>query len=144
MRNPQDPFGGADPLTDKLVGNAFKYVKYLSDYVKEIRYVALNMEHIYRASRNLYTNILQVAELTALDADYMIDLPEGVTPSIIINSSVIVVTTDDEVYGASEANFTWVITGGQLVVTVPADAPAALIGGEIRWLLNWQSPVQIG
>lgn len=144
MRSSQDPLGGADPLTDKLIGNAYQAVKYVSRYVKEIRYLALNMEHIYRISRSMYQNILQVTTLTALGADYAIDLPEGVTPALIINSSVIVKTTAGDIYGPSVENFSWVITGDQLVVTVPPDAPVGLVGGEIRWLLNWQSPVQIG
>ena len=144
MRGSQDPFGGADPLVDKLIGNAYEYVKYVARYVKEIRYVALNMEHIYRVSRNMYHNVLQVATLTSLGSSYEIALPAGVTPLMIINSSVIVKTTDNKIYGASPANFSWVIADGKLTVTVPGDAPAALVGGQIRWLLNWQSPVVIG
>lgn len=144
MRNSQDPFGGVDPLVDKLIGNAFQYVKYVAQYVKEIRYVALNMEHVYRVSRNMYHNYLQVKTLTALGSSYDILLPEGVTPAMVINSTVIVKTTDNKIYGASPANFSWVISGGKLTVTVPGDAPAALVGGEIRWLLNWQSPLVIG
>jgi hypothetical protein len=45
-RNPHDPFGGADTFVDKMIGNAYEVVKFVARYVKEIRYVALNMEHV--------------------------------------------------------------------------------------------------
>ena len=34
------------------------------------------------------------------------------------------------------------VVGG--VETVPLAAPVDIHGADIRWLLNWQSPVQLG
>lgn len=143
-RPAQDPFGGTTPLVDRLIGNAFEVVKYVAQYVKEIRYVAFNMEHVYNVSRNLYEHIFLVQPIIALDSVVEIDLPVDVTPAMIINSSVNVLTAAGAIYGPSATTFTWIITGGKLVVTIPVDAPPAFVGADIRWLINWQSPIVTG
>lgn len=143
-RNSHDPFGGADTFVDKMIGNAYEVVKFVARYVKEIRYVAFNMEHIYRVSQNIYENILLTQPINALGATFEIALPVGVTPSMVINSSVTVQTVAGIIYGPSADTFSWIIEDGKLKVTVPLGAPAGMVGANIRWLLNWQSPVQIG
>lgn len=143
-RNSHDPFGGADTFVDKMIGNAYEVVKFVARYVKEIRYVAFNMEHIYRVSQNIYENILLTQPINALGTTFEIALPEGVTPSMVINSSVTVQTTAGTIYGPSADTFSWIIEDNKLKVTVPLGAPAGMVGANIRWLLNWQSPVQIG
>lgn len=50
MRTPFNPYGGANPLIDKMIGNAYDIVKYVAKYLKEIRYVAENMEYVYVAA----------------------------------------------------------------------------------------------
>lgn len=143
-RNSHDPFGGADTFVDKMIGNAYEVVKFVARYVKEIRYVAFNMEHIYRVSQNIYENILLTQPINALGTTFEIALPEGVTPSMVINSSVTVQTTAGTIYGPSADTFSWIIENNKLKVTVPLGAPAGMVGADIRWLLNWQSPVQMG
>lgn len=143
MRNPLDGKGGADSLVDTLIGNAYEVVAYVAYYVKEIRYVAFNMEHVFRVSKNMYEHQLKEIEITALDTVYEIDLPTGLTVDMILNSSVNVITTDSKVYGPSADTFTWLITGGKLTVTVPPGAPGTFVGGTLRWLINWQSPVVV-
>lgn len=143
MRNPLDALAGTNPLVDSLIGNAYEVVKYIAYYVKEIRYVAFNMEHVYAVSQNMYQNQFKVLGITALNATYYIDLPVGLEMSMILNSSVNVLTTDNKLYGPSADTFSWVIANGKLTVTVPAGAPSTFVNGEIRWLLNWQSPVTI-
>lgn len=143
-RNPQDALGGADSFVDKMIGNAYEVVKYVARYVKEIRYVAFNMEHVYRVSQNLYENVLLKQSINALGTTFEIPLPTGVTPLMVINSSVTVQTIDGTIYGPADNTFSWIIQDGKLKVTVPVDAPAGMVGADIRWLLNWQSPVQIG
>ncbi len=143
-RNPHDPFGGADTFVDKMIGNAYEVVKFVARHVKEIRYVAFNMEHIYRVSQNIYENILLTKPINALGATFEIDLPEGVIPLMVINSSVTVQTIAGTIYGPSADTFSWIIEDNKLKVTVSLSAPAGMVGANIRWLLNWQSPVQIG
>lgn len=143
-RNSHDPFGGADTFVDKMIGNAYEVVKFVARYVNEIRYVAFNMEYIYRVSQNIYENILLTQPINALGATFEINLPEGITPLMVINSSVTVQTTAGTIYGPSADTFSWIIEDGKLRVTVPLGAPAGMVGADIRWLLNWQSPVQIG
>lgn len=50
MRNSMNPYGGVNPLIDKMIGNAYDIVKYVAKYLKEIRYVAENMEYVYVAA----------------------------------------------------------------------------------------------
>ena len=142
MQSPFNPKAGNNSVVDALIGNAYEVVKYVAYYVKEIRYVAFNMEHVYRVSQNMYSNVLKTLDITA-KTTYTIDLPEGVTAPMIIGTSVHILTADGEIYGASEQNFSWVITGGQLSVTIPGTAPDALVGGQLSWLINWQSPVVV-
>lgn len=143
-RNPHDPFGGADTFVEKMIGNAYEVVKFVARYVKEIRYVAFNMEHIYRVSQNIYKNVLLKQSINTLGTTFEINLPEGVTPLMVINSSVTVQTIAGTIYGPSADTFSWIIEDGKLKVTVPVDAPAGMVGADIRWLLNWESPVQTG
>lgn len=143
MQNPLNGLAGTNPLVDSLIGNAYEVVKYVAYYVKEIRYVALNMATIYRVSQAMYENQFKVLAITALDATYEIDLPEGVTAGMVIGTSVTVLTAAGEIYGSSDTTFTWTISDGKLVVVVPAGAPGSFVGADIRWLINWQSPVQI-
>lgn len=42
-----DPYGGVNPLIDKMIGNAYDIVKYVARYLKEIRYLAENMELVH-------------------------------------------------------------------------------------------------
>lgn len=49
MRPTFDPYGGVNPIIDKMIGNAFDIVKYVARYLKEIRYVAENMELVHEA-----------------------------------------------------------------------------------------------
>lgn len=143
MQNPFNPKAGNNSVVDALIGNAYEVVKYVAYYVKEIQYVAYNMEHVYRVSQNMYQNVFKTLPITAVDTTYEIDLPEGVTAPMIIGTSVTVLTADGVIYGPSESTFTWTITGGKLTVVVPPDAPEAMVGADIRWLINWQSPVVV-
>lgn len=49
MRTPHNPYGGVNPLIDKMIGNAYDVVKYVASHLKAIRYVAENMGQIYDA-----------------------------------------------------------------------------------------------
>lgn len=52
-----DPYGGVNPLIDKMIGNAFDIVKYVARHLREIRYLAENMElvHIVANMNRKYT-----------------------------------------------------------------------------------------
>lgn len=91
----------------------------------------------------MYENIFLVAPITALGVHIEIPLPTGISPAMIINSSVTVLTLNGEIYPAGPNKFTWVISNKKLKVSVPFTAPASFVGSNIRWLLNWQSPVQV-
>lgn len=50
MRTPFNPQGDANTLIDKMIGNAYDIVKYVACYLREIRYVAENMEQVFIAA----------------------------------------------------------------------------------------------
>lgn len=141
--NPLNPRTGTNPLIDSLIGNAYEVVKYVAYYVKEIRYVAHNMEHVFRVSEKLYQNVLQVETILTLDSEITIALPEGVTTEMVIGNSVLVKATDGSIHGPGDA-FTWTLDDTELTVAISGDAPTTFVGAQIRWLLNWQSPIQVG
>ena len=143
MQSPFQTKAGNNSIVDALIGNAYEVVKYVAYYVKEIRYVAFNMEHVYRVSQNMYQNVLKTEPITTLGSTVEIDLPEGVTAAMILNTGVHVLTADGALHGPGENKFSWVIADGKLSVSVSAFAPTEFLGADIRWLINWQSPVVV-
>ena len=144
MQNPFSPKAGNNSAVDALIGNAYEVVKYVAYYVKEIQYVALNMVDVHRVAQGMYEHVFLTAPIVALDSTVTITLPEDLTTAMILNCSVTVLTADDEIYGVSPDNFSWVISGGAVVVTIPVGAPASFAGATARCLINWQSPVVVG
>ena len=53
IRPTNDPYGGVNPLIDKMIGNAYDIVKYVAANLKTIRYVAENMETVFQAAQNM-------------------------------------------------------------------------------------------
>lgn len=143
-QNPMNPVAGTNPFIDKLIGNAYDVIKYVAYYVKEIQYVALNMADVNRVSQHMYENVLLEADVIEVDSTIEIDMPEGVTAAMVLNSSVIVVTELGDIHGPEVDKFSWVISDGTLTVTISANAPGTFVGATLRWLLNWQSPIQVG
>jgi hypothetical protein len=62
MNNCMNPYGGVNPLIDKMIGNAYDIVKYVARYLKEIRYVAENMATVYAAVNGTRTMLTAVAD----------------------------------------------------------------------------------
>jgi hypothetical protein len=62
MNNCMNPYGGVNPLIDKMIGNAYDIVKYVARYLKDIRYVAENMATVYAAVNGTRTMLTAVAD----------------------------------------------------------------------------------
>ena len=77
MRNSMNPYGGVNPLIDKMIGNAYDIVKYVAKYLREIRYVAENMEYVYTAANGNRTILIQLADGSG--DPITIALPDGLT-----------------------------------------------------------------
>lgn len=144
MRTEQDCKGGNASIVDRMIGNSYDVVKYVARYLKEIRYVAFNMEHIYRISQELRSNIKLKETITALDTTYTIPLPSKVSPQKVLASHVLVTTIDGEIYPEASNTFSWVIKNGLLHVKVSDVAPQSFLGSEIRWFLTWESSASAG
>lgn len=97
MRQVHDPYGGVNPLIDKMIGNAYDIVKYVARYLKEIRYVAENMEHVYNAAHNKKV----VVEEQAQGNNLYIPLPSGVSMDNLENVEVIALDGSQVFFPAS-------------------------------------------
>lgn len=94
IRPTNDPYGGVNPLIDKMIGNAFDIVKYVAANLRTIRYVAENMETVFHAAQNMQAadtgggganNVIVLAGQGNGTDSMILDLPNGLTA--------------DEVYG---------------------------------------------
>lgn len=124
MRNAFNPYGGVNPLIDKMIGNAYDIVKYVAKYLKEIRYVAENMQYVYAAANGSKTylppHINDGGGLT-----FNIAAPVGYDYSSLRSVDVIALANDGKVYFPGENTFTFLIDffTGQVVVTTEAGLP---------------------
>lgn len=80
MRTPFQPYGGVSPIIDKMIGNAYDVIKYVARYLKEIRYVAENMDMIYNAAN---AGKMRIAYNANNNTNLSIALPNEVTFSAI-------------------------------------------------------------
>ena len=83
IRPTNDPYGGVNPLIDKMIGNAYDIVKYVARYLKEIRYVAENMEQVYQAAEYLQAGGASQGGLPS-NQHYLITMGYGYSPIQLI------------------------------------------------------------
>lgn len=126
MRNEMSPYGGVNPLIDKMIGNAYDIVKYVARYLKEIRYVAENMEHIYIAANGNKVKFSAVGNGTDT---LIIPLPSEVDTTSIEEISVAVVITSGDVYTAGSDKVYYYITNGTIEFAIN---DAALYNGTFN------------
>lgn len=113
MRQVHNPFGGVNPLIDKMIGNAYDIVKYVARYLKEIRYVAENMEHVY----NVAHGFKRTVELQSNGRELFVALPQGVDIYNLEGVHVIA-EKDGQLYFPSPSTFDFGVSGGQLVISI--------------------------
>lgn len=114
MRQTMHPYGGVNPLIDKMIGNAYDIVKYVARYLKEIRYVAENMATVYEAVHG-NTRLVVVENNGSLSIS--VDLPDDVLFGSIENISVIA-STSSEIYAPGPDTFNFGVSGGQIHISV--------------------------
>lgn len=137
MRTPFNPYGGVNPLIDKMIGNAYDIVKYVARYLKEIRYVAENMESIYDAVhgyRYLLTGNPGGSTSLALP------LP-GNVQAYNINSITVLAVNGDTLWTPGPDTFNFGIAGGQVVISID-DSVEDLLYAEYRCQISTLFPSQ--
>lgn len=86
MRTVHDPYGGVNPLIDKMIGNAYDIVKYVARYLKEIRYLAENMSTVYQA---VHGDKITLEGTGDGSSSLSIPLPDDLDPNSIINATAV-------------------------------------------------------
>ena len=127
MRPVFDPYGGVNPLIDKVIGNAYDIVKYVARYLTEIRYVAENMATVYNAVHGA-RRVVEAASTGSSPVN--IEMPAGVTLSNI--QTVEVIATDGtSIFFPGADTFNYGIAGTTLVISFN-DANPNLVNSDWR------------
>jgi len=139
-RNQMDPYGGSTSLVDKVIGNAYNVVLAVYRNLAEIKYVVSHMESIVTLAKNLpdTSNVLVLSNMGGLGQTVFIDLPERVTVESMTSFSVLLVDAAGNGYQDGNGNFLFWFRNGKLVVKLMSDAPASMVGAEIRWNINYR------
>lgn len=128
MRQVHDPYGGVNPLIDKMIGNAYDIVKYVARYLKEIRYVAENMEHVYNAAHNKKV----VVEEQAYGNNLYIPLPSGVSMDNLENIEVIALDGSQVFFPASNT-FNYGVNYDEVVISISSNLTSATFRCTFRY-----------
>ena len=135
MRNAMNPYGGTGPLIDKMIGNAYDIVKYVAKYLKEIRYLAENMQYVYAAANgNRVVFSLEGNGTTSLT----IPVPlKGQDYDSMAAVSVIAVGASGAIYTPGSGTFNYGLTAAyNVVVSITG-------GGSVPELLTAEYRVTI-
>lgn len=114
MRQVHDPYGGVNPLVDKMLGNAYDIVKYVARYLKEIRYVAENMENVYNVAHGYRKVVAVYAEGSST---LSIPLPVGVNQDNLEGVQVMALDSSENYFSGPDT-FNYGIQGNDLVISI--------------------------
>ena len=120
MRNSMNPYGGVNPLIDKMIGNAYDIVKYVAKYLREIRYVAENMEYVYTAANGNRTILTQLADGSG--DPIIIALPDGLTVGQIESINVTALY-DNVITMPAPDTFEFNVSGGNINIELISILP---------------------
>lgn len=126
MRNHTDPYGGLNPLVDRVIGpKAYDFVKF----------VALRMGFIQKAASEPYTRLRLLARTTGLVTSLV--FPPTVLLENMVDSAVWIV---DPVTGsrcnADSGYFNVIYTTMGATISIKPEAPLSLQNAEIMWFLT--------
>ena len=121
MRTVNNPYGGVNPLIDKMIGNAYDIVKYVARYLKEIRYVAENMENVYIAANG--NRVLLQADAVG-DLDLAITIPDTLDLATAQSVTAMAYTTDGDIYLPGADTFNFGISGDTVTISISPSVSA--------------------
>lgn len=138
MMPANNPYGGVNPLIDKMIGNAYDIVKYVARYLKEIRYCAENMESIYTAANGNKMVLTGTASGSSLE----LPLPVGFDFTSIEGMVVTAFVTEsgNEIYMPGSDTFNFGCDGVSVIISITEDVPA-LQTAEYKCLIHY-SPTE--
>lgn len=122
MNNSFNPYGGVNPLIDKMIGNAYDIVKYVARYLKEIRYVAENMETVYIAANGNRTMAFITGD--GVTNPLMAPLPSAVASTENIRTiDVAAHYNGDTITMPGPDTFEFSVSGGNVVIQLHSAIP---------------------
>lgn len=116
MITPNNPYGGVNPLIDKMIGNAYDVVKYVASHLKAIRYVAENMDKVYEVVHG-YRHVYEATGTGSSSLAFHI--PSELNSSTIQGISMIAID-GDQVYVPGPDTFEFGLSNTEIVVTIHA------------------------
>lgn len=137
MHNQMNPYGGVSPLIDKMIGNAYDIVKYVAKYLKEIRYVAENMQYVYTAANG---SRIRMAATGTGAAQLVVPLPVDFPYDSIEALDVIAVYDGTQITPAGSTTFSYGIAGGNVVIDM-ASVNAAVRNADFRITATYSSGI---
>lgn len=138
MNNSMNPYGGVNPLIDKMIGNAYDIVKYVAKYLREIRYVAENMQYVYSAANGNATRLTATATTNSLS----IPIPVELDMTLLQAATVMAVVGGNTYYFPAANTFNFGISGGNVVISIAADVPALLTADYVVVLTTYMSTAE--
>lgn len=146
MRNAMNPYGGVNPLIDKMIGNAYDIVKYVAKYLKEIRYVAENMQYVYAAANGNKVTFSGAGDgTTSLSVAIPLSIMDNYNDDVFDNVfavGVMAVTSSGMVYfpGADTYNFGLDPSGLVVISITGGGSVPALLTAEYRVTVTMNTP----
>lgn len=138
MRTPFNPYGGVNPLIDKMIGNAYDIVKYVARYLKEIRYVAENMEHVYDAVHGYRHHVEAWSQgYTTLT----FQMPNSVSIESVTSIESVAIN-GGSVYLPGPDTYNLGVDYGTIVISINPNAPSNLRYALFRVTFNTLLPSQ--
>ena len=68
LRTVNDPFGGTDPLVDKMIGNAYNTVRHVALNMAQIKHVSENLESIHDLAQIKDAVVAVAGQLAEIEA----------------------------------------------------------------------------
>lgn len=128
MRPCHNPYGGVNPLIDKMIGNAYDVVKYVARHLKEIRYLAENMSTIYDVAHGYR---LQLNGNPSGFSTLNLALPSGFDLDNI-NGVTVVAQLGSMVYLPAANTYNAGISGSNVVISINTGSSPTLVNADFR------------
>ena len=139
MRCENDPRGGRNPIIDKIVGNGYTIIKFVAQYMREIVYVADNMEAIYITANG------GVKRQTTLTTTIVDGTPQiTVTPHVVkehIENISVQIKQGNSIYFPDPSLYTFKLENETLIVTLNASQTAFFRDGLVVAIITTNTPV---
>ncbi len=128
MRPCHNPYGGVNPLIDKMIGNAYDIVKYVARHLKEIRYLAENMSTIYDVAHGYR---VQLNGNPQGNNSFSLAIPNNIAPSDITGLSAIAMYSN-QIFVPSPETFSFGVNGQNVIISINDTDMPDLVNADFK------------